>query len=243
MARRNEPNLANESWAWAEFVQLLADPVFYGAGVRRGDGRLVVVVPGLFGNDWYLRPMRTWLTRIGYSAVPSTLMVNAGCPERLTGQIQQNLQRRREYRPGPVALVGHSRGGILARAIAARLGSAASHLILLGSPVGAITRWGNASGWSSPAHSGVVEAGTRVRRLMDPECEAPFCGCPFPADMTRPLSPATSLVSIYSRGDPVVPAWSCEVAGGRNVELTGTHIGLAFNGSAYRAMAEALRDG
>jgi pimeloyl-ACP methyl ester carboxylesterase len=240
MAQRTEPNLANETWAWAEFVQLLADPIYYGAGVPRGDGRLVVVLPGLFGNDWYLSPMRAWLRRVGYASVPSTLMINAGCPERLTREVERNLTARRRTRAGPVALIGHSRGGILARAIATRLGEDASHLVLLGSPVGAITRWGSASGWTSTAHSGVAAAGTRARRLLDPECDAPFCGCPFPRDMTGRLSPATSVVSIYSREDPIVPAWSCEVPGARNIEVGGTHIGLASNRAVYRALASAL---
>jgi pimeloyl-ACP methyl ester carboxylesterase len=242
LAQRTEPNLANETWAWAEFVQLLADPVYYGVGVPRGDGRLVVVLPGLFGNDWYLRPMRAWLGRIGYQPVPSALTINAGCPERLTREVEANLTRRRQIRPGPVALIGHSRGGILARAIAARLGDDVSHLILLGSPVGAISRLGSANAWSSTAHSSVAAAGTRARRLLDPECDAPFCGCAFPRDMIARLSPATTVVSIYSREDPIVPAWSCDMPGGTNIEVSGTHIGLASNRTVYRELARALRD-
>jgi pimeloyl-ACP methyl ester carboxylesterase len=240
MAQQTRPNLSNETWAWAEFVQLIADPVYYGAGIPRGDGRLVLVLPGLFGNDWYLSPMRAWLNRLGYRAVPSTLAVNAGCPERLSRDIERSLGLRQQSRPGPVALVGHSRGGMLARAIAARLGDNASHLILLGSPVGAINRLGSASGWSSPAHSGVTTASARARRLLDPDCDAPFCGCPFPRDMMGPLSPSTAVVSIYSREDPIVPAWSCEMPGGRNIEVSGTHIGLASNRAVYRALADAL---
>jgi pimeloyl-ACP methyl ester carboxylesterase len=133
MAQEAAPALARETFAWTEFVQLLADPVYYGAGVPRGDGRLVLVLPGLFGNDWYLQPMRSWLNRIGYRAAPSTLPVNAGCPERLTRAVEASLERRVRRTGGPVAIIGHSRGGILARTIAARIGEDASHLILLGS--------------------------------------------------------------------------------------------------------------
>jgi pimeloyl-ACP methyl ester carboxylesterase len=240
MAQQTRPSLVNETWAWAEFVQLLADPIYYGAGVPRGDGRLVVVLPGLFGNDWYLQPMRFWLSRIGYSPVPSTLAVNAGCPERLAREVETNLARRRQGRPGPVALIGHSRGGILARAIASRLGDEASHLVLLGSPVGALTRWTGSAGWNTGTHTQVANAGTRARRLLDPDCDAPFCGCPFTQDMTQALSPMTSVVSIYSREDPIVPAWSCEIAGAHNVMVSGTHVGLASNRAVYRELASAL---
>jgi pimeloyl-ACP methyl ester carboxylesterase len=139
-----------------------------------------------------------------------------------------------------VAIVGHSRGGILGRAVAARLGERASHLILLGSPVGAIERW---SGWPEPgrtSHRSVADAGNRVRNVLDPDCSVPHCGCPFPADLRRPLSPATNVVSIYSENDPVVPAWTCPIPGARNVKISGTHTGLVYNGGVYRALASAL---
>jgi triacylglycerol lipase len=241
MTRQTAPNLANEAFAWAEFVQLLADPVYYGAGVPRGDGRLVLVLPGLFGNDWYLQPLRLWLHRIGYHPVPSTLRVNAGCPERLTRQVEQALERRRQTTRRPVAIIGHSRGGILARAIASRLQEDASHLILLGAPVGAIARWGGTPETMRPTgNPAVVAAGTRARRLLDPECEAPFCGCPFTQDIQAPLSYSTKVVSIYSREDPIVPAWTCDMPGARNIEVSGTHVGLASNARVYRELAEAL---
>ncbi len=143
-----------------------------------------------------------------------------------------------------MAIIGHSRGGILARAIASRLGEDASHLILLGSPVGALARWGTSAERYRPAgNPTVVAAGQRARSLLDPDCEAPFCGCPFTQDMLRPLSYATNVTSIYSRSDPIVPAWTCDIPGARNIEVSGTHIGLACNGQVYRELAAALKDG
>ena len=47
-------------------------------------------------------------------------------------------------------------------------------------------------------------------------------------------------MSIYSRGDGVVWWEACVVPYARNVEVTGSHVGLAFNRKAYRAVAEAL---
>ena len=34
-----------------------------------GDGKLVVIIPGFMGNDFYLMPMLNWLRRIGYTPV------------------------------------------------------------------------------------------------------------------------------------------------------------------------------
>jgi hypothetical protein len=57
----------------AELGRLLIGPVYYGAKEERGDGRVVMVIPGLFGGDLYLEPLRAWLRRIGYTAIRSTL--------------------------------------------------------------------------------------------------------------------------------------------------------------------------
>ena len=220
----------------------MADPVFYGVGVPRGDGRPALVLPGLFANDFYLQPMHSWLGRIGYRPVPSTFWVNAGCPQRLTVQAQEALERRLSRTEKPAVVLGHSRGGILAKAIATRLGERASHLVLLGSPVGAMMRfrWDSLSSAPNGASRRLGEANNRVRSLLDPNCEAPNCGCAFFPDLRAPLNADTKVVSIYSRDDPIVPAWTCQVKGAENMEVSGTHSGLAFNGEVYRALAAEL---
>ncbi len=242
-----QPNvLATETGAVRELAQLLGDPIYLGAGVPRGDGLPVVVLPGLFANDLYLQPIRLWLRRIGYRPVRSTLALNVGCPQRLCLQVEDVLQREMARRAGPVALIGHSRGGILARAVAARLHDNASHLIVLGSPVGAILRmpeWSAARSASEHIAPRVLtEASTRIRRLIDPDCDVPDCGCPFPDDLARPLSARTAVVSIYSRDDPIVPARACLIDGARNVEVGGTHSGLAHNRDVYRVVGELLAE-
>jgi triacylglycerol lipase len=242
LASNAQRSLATEPLALAEFAQLLADPIYYGIGAPRGDGRLVAVLPGLFGNDWYLQPLHLWLARIGFRPVRSSLLVNAGCPERLSRQFERHLDSRSQTLTTPVVLIGHSRGGILARAIAARLGDDVSHLVLLGSPVGAIEK---SAGWpggsdGNPARGSVAEASNRARSLLDPDCNVPYCGCPFPVDLRRPLSRQTKVIAIYSGDDPVVPSWSCPVPGAQNIELSGTHTGLVYNSSVYRELADAI---
>ncbi len=243
MAQTRRPSLYREPFAAAELAQLVCDPVYYGAGLPRGDGRLVAVLPALFANDLYLYPLHIWLRRMGYSPVRSTLTINAGCPDRLASQIEAELRNR--MRPETkVAIIGHSRGGILARAIAARLQDEVSHLIVLGSPIGALP------GIYEPAPDGaaafppasrlILDASTQARRLLDPDCAVPHCGCPFINDIRRPLGPGTRVVCIYSRDDPIVLPVACHLPGARNVEVGGTHSGLVYNRAVYRELAAAL---
>src|SRR4029077_5578699 len=67
--------LRQESQAVGELAALHRARVLSGPGLARGDGRIVVGVPGLFGNDLYLQPLRQWLSRIGYRPVMSRLAV------------------------------------------------------------------------------------------------------------------------------------------------------------------------
>jgi pimeloyl-ACP methyl ester carboxylesterase len=236
-----------EAQAFAEYAQLAADPVFFGRGVPRGDGHSVLVLPGLFGNDLYLQPLHLWLSRVGYRPIRSSLISNVGCPERLTVQIEQELARRRTIHPGTVSVIGHSRGGILGWAIAQRLGPDARHLILLGSPVGALAaamRSGavdtsQARQYANPA---IVEASTRVRRVIDPECDFPSCGCPFAQQIAQTLPAYVKVTTIASQSDPIVPAATARIEGARNFVGSGTHSGLVVNKNVYPLIARALAE-
>ncbi|HRE01116.1 MAG TPA: alpha/beta fold hydrolase, partial [Ilumatobacteraceae bacterium] len=171
-----------ESRAASELAALHASGVFWGRGVPRGDGRLVVVVPGLFGNDLYLRPLRDWLRRMGYRPARSSLSINAGCPNRLMDTVMSAIRRQLDESARPVALVGHSRGGMLCWAMAGALGERVSHLALLGSPAPAVvTMFRNQRDFSpaSMANSTVAAAGQRAMQLFDPDCTVPACGCGY----------------------------------------------------------------
>ena len=56
----------------------------------------------------------------------------------------------------------------------------------------------------------------------------------------RPFPEQVPLTSIYSKGDGVVRWRACVVPYARCVEVTGSHIGLAFNRHAYREIATTL---
>jgi len=237
-------SIARESLAIGELAALMRDPIYRGVNVARGDGRLVVVIPGLFGNDLYLWPLRRWLSRIGYHPSASGLWINAGCADRLTSEIEKWIDRQRSYREGQITLIGHSRGGMLARSLASRLGDRVSHLIMIGSPIGPAMAFAQ-SGWTSALTedgrlNALSRASNTARRVLDPDCRFPQCGCDFVQGMRRELGAHTTVLSIYSRDDTVVPPPASIVTGGRNVEVTGSHSGLVYNPAVYRELARSL---
>lgn len=245
-----------EARAGAELAALHTSGVFWGRGVPRGDGRTVVVVPGLFGNDLYLRPLRDWLRRIGYRPQRSSLTINAGCPKRLVNTIDATLERQLASTAEPIALVGHSRGGMLCWAYASRLGARVSHLALLGSPAPAVAAlfrywqtFAPSTGFSpmGGTNNAVAAAGQRALRLLDPDCNVPACRCEYVDDVLRPLSPSTKVLSIASTDDPIVPPTASDLSSarlsrGENVLVRGSHSGLAHNRAVYELLAGFLAE-
>jgi pimeloyl-ACP methyl ester carboxylesterase len=227
----------------AELGRLLFDPVFYGAEVARGDGRLVLVIPGSFGGDLYLEPLRAWLRRIGYTPVPSTLVLNAGCLLRLRDQVQAQIAHWRQRKAGPLALVGHSRGGVIAWTIAAQMAERVSHLAVLGSALGVYRQSATSGKLVFPrTQMGrlVGQASDFARRMLNPDCNYPACDCSFVRDISRPLSAATAFLSIVSRDDEVVPTEASGTPVKQTVEVGGRHGALVYNPEVYRALGRFL---
>jgi hypothetical protein len=80
-----------------------------------------------------------------------------------------------------------------------------------------------------------------TRRARQDRCCTTECTCPFTDDFARAFpTDRVWLTSIYSRGDGVVRWRGSIVEEADCVEVTGSHVGLAFNRKVYRAIAEAL---
>lgn len=240
----------SEASAIKEYWALSMDPVFRGRNIRRGDGHAVIVIPGLFGNDLYLTRLRHWLNRIGYRACGSGMLLNAGCPQRLLEEVERSVDRSLKNDTGPVSIIGHSRGGMLGKAIANRLGERVTCFIALGSPVGGILRAGPASLMamakndpnepSNVAADGVVKAGRSALTFFDPDCDTPHCGCAYLDDLMAPLPASTRSFAIYSTEDTVVSPAACPIDGATNIEVSGSHSGLVWNRQVYPHLATAL---
>jgi pimeloyl-ACP methyl ester carboxylesterase len=224
-------------------TQLMIDPAFYGIGVVRGNGKRVVAIPGLFGSDLYLLPLLSWLYRIGYSPICSDMASNVGCLQRLRGAILQRINQRLERDPRPIALIGHSRGGVLAWALASHLQERVSHVVLLGSPVASFAI-SVESGTTAAAPVGgvgrmLMQASTVVRNMLDPDCDYPRCGCSFVGDAMGSLSASTSVLSIHGRNDLIVPK-EAQVSENETLVVNASHVGLVYSLEVYRALGRFL---
>jgi triacylglycerol lipase len=228
-----------ETRAALELARLTVDPVFHGrGGIPRGDGRPVVLVPGFLAGDQTLTVLATWLQRLGYAPRTCGFVSNADCSNRALARLERRVTQLERRSGRRVAVIGHSRGGHLAKAIAAAKPDQVSHAISLGADLQHML------GISQPTLYAVAAVRSALlvsRRAADAGCLTEGCECcftrcyagPFPDDRVR-------LTSVYSKGDGVV-RWERHVVPYADcVEVTGSHVGLVFNRKAYRAVAEAL---
>jgi pimeloyl-ACP methyl ester carboxylesterase len=191
----------------------------------RGDGRPVLVLPGLIASDVSTRPLRSFLSRHGYSVSGWGQGRNYGLRDGVAdGMIELLLQIARQS-GRKVSLVGWSLGGIYARQLAKIAPEAVQTVITLGSPFAAHPRSTNA--WR------VYEL-TSGRRAADRDDD-------FGGSLAEP--PPVPTTAIFSRTDGVCAWRGCIERPGaltENIEVRGSHCGLGHHPAAVYAVADRL---
>ena len=231
--------LWRESRVGLEYALLRRSAVFRGEGVPPGEGRGVLLVPGFLAGDASLATMTQWLRAAGYRTKSAGIRANIACSEVACTRLEERLECLAAHTGGGVMIVGHSRGGVLAKAIAARRPELVSGVVTLGSPV--------LSQLSVHpvvlAHIGVLAAlGTsRVPGLISWRCLRGECCARFRAALDGPLPPGVGYVAVYSRSDGIVDWRACRDShADACVEVRASHCGMGMNAGAYGAIARAL---
>ncbi len=226
-----------ESLTGLDWAMLHIAPVYFGLGAPKGDGSAVVVVPGFMGADFYLVELYLWLKRIGYTPYMSGIGWNADCLNTLTQKLDKTVAQAYADTGRQVHLIGHSLGGILSRSVAITRPEKVASLITLGTPFRGVR-----------SHPWVLRTAENIRRRIfaapgatrPDECFTGFCECPAVNALQNELSPAIRQAAIYTKFDGVVDWQSCINNNADDFEVTGTHVGLAFNHQVYSHIAKRL---
>jgi triacylglycerol lipase len=223
----------------AEILILHATPVYYGLGVPRGDGSGVIIIPGFLGTDLYLTELHAWLRRIGYRPYFSGIGVNAECPNLLIQRrLNQTIDKALSETGRKIHLIGHSLGGVIARSAAGQRPKDVASVITLAAPIR-----------GTVANRAVLRAAEAVRlRILEehgrgvlPDCYTGRCTCNFLGSLRRKVPEAMLETAIYTRQDGIVDWRYCVTMNPeKDVEVPGTHIGMAFNPAAYAVVADRL---
>ena len=231
------PPIFSEPLCILELLALRLSPAYYGLGIPRGDGSAVVIIPGLLCLDLHLFELYAWLRRIGYRPYYSGIGMAADCPERLAGILDETIDRAYAETGRSVHLIGHSLGGIFARAAAVRRPSRIASVITLGSPFRGLKMHG-----LLVVLSKLVRGGIRtVRPSVPQECGSSRCHCNFGQSLGQRWPRSVRATAVYTKCDGLVD-WRYCLSGKPDidVEVVGTHFGLPFNARVFQHIAQRL---
>ena len=175
---------------------------------------------------------------MGHRPKRAGISFNVACSDLAVDRLSKVLLHASLSSGRKVAIIGHSRGGHFARALAVRHPEQVAQVISMGSGLD------QPFDISEPTRL-AVDGVRRVIARRDPEraalgCFTHECLCRYAADYRAPFPESVPLTSLYSKGDGVVRWRACIVPYARCVEVQGSHIGLAFNRYAYREIAATL---
>lgn len=214
--------LLGEGRAGSEPTRLLA-AAFRLARAPRGDGGLVLDLPGWRTSESVGAPLRAYLRWLGYEARPWGLGRNAGDPERDADMLSEQIERLSHDTGQPVSLVGWSLGGVVAREVARRLPGSVERVITYGTPVvGGPTYTAAARSYGKAQ----CERAAAIIEKLDADD-------PIQVPITAIFTRADGVVSWTACIDHVSPLVD-------HVEVRSTHLGLGFDPDVWTVVAERL---
>lgn len=222
------PRVWKESRVAQEYLALLQDPIFEAEGLA-GGGRPVLLIPGFMAGDSSLATMSDWLRRAGYRAELPGLTLNVRYSEIVLRGLTARLGELAEATGTRVTLIGHSRGGLLAKVLSHRHRDQVEQVVTLGSPlrdpydIHPLTMAG-----VRLAHAFNL---VRYRRTSSIEHR-------FLRHLAAP--PRVPTTSIFSRDDGIVHWGACLRPDVRVIEVSGSHVGLGVNVAVYEHLARLL---
>jgi pimeloyl-ACP methyl ester carboxylesterase len=233
------PPLWRESRIGFEAAALLRSRVFRGIDVEDAGGQPVLLIPGFLAGDGSLATMTQWLRANGYHTRRAGIRANVSCSEAACARLEARLEGFAEAQGRPVTIIGQSRGGIFARALAARRPDLVEGIVTLGSPTVSQLR----------VHPlvllqiGLVGAlgSGHVPGLFSLRCLRGDCCSHFRDALEGPFPYDVHWQALYSRSDGIVD-WRacCDPEASELVEVRSTHCGMGLNAEVYEQVARAL---
>jgi pimeloyl-ACP methyl ester carboxylesterase len=220
-------------------TRFLRSDVLAGKGIPHGEGQPVLLLPPAVAGDWLMPVMLSWLKRIGYTAHASQIALHVDCSDRTMARVLRRLEEVADSSDEKVTLVGHSRGGLLARALMTARPELVERVVTLASPIHepfAVTNLTLAKAADL----------ARIRLQKDPVrlnmgCLTTACACTYGRFFRTQLTPQhPPLIALFTRHDEVVRWQACLEDGARNIEIRGTHLGLLASRNVYTTLAHAL---
>ncbi len=196
------------------------------AHVPRGDGRIVILVPGYGADEWSMRPLKRFLQSINYQVFDWGHGRNRGHVSHDSELLASTVKIiSQNYDQQSITLIGWSLGGVLAREVARLHPDRVNEVITMGTPL-----------VGGPKYTVVAK---KYAKSMDMDLDH------YEAEIhaINSIGINQPLTVIYSKSDGVV-GWRATVdhynQQARNTEVNCSHMGMGVNAEVWQIIAETL---
>lgn len=210
--------------------------VWRGDGVPYGEGRPVLLIPGFLAGDGSLATMTRWLRANGYRTERAGMRINVDCSGEACERLESKLEALAADTGQRVAIIGQSRGGAFARALAVRRPELISGIATLGAPT--VSQLDiHPVVLAQVAVVGALGTG-RLPGMFRLSCLRGVCCAEFRDGLRAPVD--VRYTALYSRTDGIVNWRSCLDPHAQLVEVRASHLGMGLNAEVYAELAHAL---
>jgi pimeloyl-ACP methyl ester carboxylesterase len=185
-----------------------------------GDGQVVLVLPGFLTGDRLTIALRQFLSGRGFRPFGWQHGVNVGPTTKALLHLRERVRQLSELNDGPIAVIGVSLGGLLARDLAYDCPDCINHVITLASP------------FRLPTASTFEPLVRMCGPLFDAEVDISRLSMPLPVRST----------AFFTREDGVVAWESCrsDDPDCTNIEVPGHHVTICRNPAVLVQLVEVL---
>jgi pimeloyl-ACP methyl ester carboxylesterase len=202
----------------------------------------VVLVGGFAAPAPTLYFLSRWLRTLGYRTVRACHRSGLDCSERSYEALLATVGDVVRASRRPTWLLGHSRGGQVARVLATRRPDLVSGLIALGTPF--TPGLAPLNGYTRARIRALGLAGSAgVPSIVSIGCLKGGCCSQFWLDLTEPWPAGVSFTAIYGSHDRVVRWRDAVDPAARTLVVPGTHLSLLASRASYVAISKALAAG
>jgi esterase/lipase len=201
----------------------LKPPPFPEEPLPRGEGRIVMVLPGFLSGDWTTGRLRDFLRSLDYRVETPEILFNAGPTKSILARLDAKVASLVEESEGPIHLVGISLGGVLARHLALRNPSTVRCVVTLCSPI------------RFPVTTPLQPFAVALAPFLDEKWVARR------DEISQSLT--VPVTAVYTEDDGIVDWRQClqdETDMAKNLRVSGAHMTIGSNPEAQRATALAL---
>jgi pimeloyl-ACP methyl ester carboxylesterase len=198
----------------------------------------VVLVPGFISGDFSLTVLARSLRRAGHRTFASRIGANLGCTEDMVERLIRRLVDLTTSEGRPVALTGHSRGGMIAKLAAQRRPDLVTSLVALSAPVTQTLS-------VAPHVRKQLELLFRLQArgvpgVISQDCVTGECAGRIAAELDQPFPAELPYLSVYSEVDAIIDWHTCLDPAAELVQVPTSHTGMATDARVLRLVAERL---